>query len=371
MVSNSAVGSCMKKIFLIMVIALIPMVVFAQTVIPDSVYRDIDAVLAQPGAPGLGVVLSGHSGKPWYPRLEDYVLKRSRQLVIQDNLEQAKVVSLAVIDNNLDNIDAVDLYQSVQRAIENRAKDARKEEERAALALHKQQVKESKVREEVEKTYRAVVNPTSGKKVYLDQDINTQYRNYNWDFLVGLANVAHVSDPVQSSIKYGISGSASAIYRGKDFSAGADIMGEGLILTFVGDEAINWHAGGVIVLSSNAISRYLFLRLGYYMFGFDSGSTKVVETAFNTPVAGLSFRDIRFGSSGLLQVGADWYAGHLFESDITAAMGAHIMMTFILAEMHNFDVLFRAGVKDSLFLVDGGMRNDVKLTLAIGVGNYE
>ena len=231
------------------------MVVFAQTVVPDSVYREIDSIILQPQAPGLSLVLSNHSDKPWYPRLEDYVLKRSRQLVIQDNLDQAKVVSLAVIDNNLDNVDAVDLYQSVQRAIENRAKDTRKEEERAALALHKQQVKESKVREEVEKTYRAVVNPTSGKKVYLDQDINTQYRNYNWDFLVGLANVAHVSDPVQSSIKYGISGSASAVFRGQDFSAGADIMGEGLILTFVGDEAINWQAGGVIVLSSNEIGR--------------------------------------------------------------------------------------------------------------------
>lgn len=107
------------------------------------------------------------------------------------------------------------------------------------------------------------------------------------------------------------------------------------------------------------------------MFGFDSGSTKVEESTFNTPIAGLSFRDIRFGSSGFLKIGADWYAGHLFESDITAAAGAHMGLTFILAEMHNFDVLLRAEVKDSLFLVDGGIRNDAKITLSIGVGNYE
>lgn len=364
-------GSFMKKYILIMVITLIPIVVFAQTVVPDSVYRDIDALLAQPGAPGLGVVLSGHSDKPWYPRLESYVLKRSRQLVIQDNLDQAKIASLAVIDTNLDNVDAVELYQSIQRAIENREKDVRKEEERAALALHKEQATETKVREKVEKTYRALVNPTSGKKVYLDQDSNSQYRTYNWDLLLGLANGSYVSDPVQSSIKYGISGNASVVFRGQDFSAGADVMGEGMILTFSGDEALNWQAGGVIVLASNAVSQYLYLRLGYFMFGFDSGSKKVTETTFNTPVAGISLRDVRFGSSGLFQMGADWYAGHLFEPDITAALGAHIGLTFILAEMDNFDFLLRAGVKDSVFLVDGGMRNDVKVTLSIGVGNYE
>ncbi|HPA11484.1 MAG TPA: hypothetical protein PLV73_11780 [Treponemataceae bacterium] len=360
-----------RKILLMLVVLLIPFGLFCQAVVPDSVYRETDNAIAQGGVPGLGGVLSKYSAYPWYSRLEDFVLKKARQLVIQDDLDQAAAVSLSVIDANLDNQDAVQLYQSIQRAREDREAERRKEEEKKALAVHKQQAQETKAREEVDKTYKAVVNPSSGKKVYLDQDYNTQYRKTNWDLFLGLAALSHTSDPDKAAIKYGLGGNGSFIFRGEGFSAGADISGEGMILTLSGDPGINWNVGGVMLVANNALSRFTFLRLGYYLFAFDGGSEDYEETSFNTPVVGFEFRDVRIGDSGFFQLGADWYAGHLFDPDIVAAMGFQTGMTFILAEMHSFDVMFRACVRDSLFLVDGGMRNDVKLTLSIGVGNYE
>lgn len=371
-VTTGVLGCCMRKLLFVSLFSFLAVAgVFSQTVVPDSVYREVDAVISQPGAPGLGDIISSYGTHSWYPRLEDFVLKRSRQLIINDDLDQASAVSLALVDANLDNVEAFELYQSIERAKERREEERQREAEDAALELHKQQVQEARIREDVDKTYKALVNPTSGQTVYLDQQVNSQYRDVNWDAMVGLGVLSHVQDPDKSAIKYGLSVSGSVIFRGEGFSAGADIIGEVLILTLTGDEAINWKAGGVFLLANNSLSRNAFIRLGYCLFGFDSGSEEYPEKTFGTPVAGFEFRDIRVGSSGFFQMGADWYAGHLYDKDILAAMGFHMALTAVFADMPEFDVFIKAGIRDSLFLINGGVRNDAKLTLSIGVGNYE
>lgn len=268
----------MRKILCISLLSILALPgVFSQPVVPDSVYRDIDGIIAQDGAPGLNENLSSYRAYPWYSRLEEFVLKRSRQLVIENNLEQASAVTLALVDTNLDNVEAFELYRSIQRAQERREEERQREEEEKALAQHRQQVQEAKIREDVDKTYKALVNPTSGKTVYLDQQVNSQYRDINWDVMLGLAVLSHVSDPDKSTVKYGLSGSGSVIFRGEGFSAGGDIIGEGLILTLTGDDAINWKAGGVFLLANNTLSRNAYIRIGYCLFGFDSGSTEYPE----------------------------------------------------------------------------------------------
>lgn len=283
---------------------------FSQPVVPDTVYRSVDGLIEQNAAPGLKDTLLSYTTYPWYSRLEDFVLKRARQLVIDNRLDQASAVSLALVDANLDNVEAFELYQSIQRAQERQKEEQARKEEETALALHRQQVQEAKIREDVDKTYKALVNPTSGKTVYLDQQVNSQYRDLNWDLMLGLAVLSHVNDPDKSTVKYGLSGEGSIIFRGEGFSAGADIIGEGLILALTGDEALNWKVGGVFLLANNALSRNAYVRIGYCLFGFDSGSTDYPEKTFGTPVAGFEFRDIAVGSSAFFQMGADWYAGH-------------------------------------------------------------
>ncbi len=362
----------MRKV-LFALLLLVPAVsaVYSQPVVPDSVYRDIDGIIARDGAPGLEEVLSSHKSSSWYFRLEDFTLKRARQLIIENNLDQAAVVTLALVNVNLDNVEAYELYQSIERAKERREEKVKRQEEEEALALYRQQVQEAKIREDVDKTYKALVNPTTGKTVYLDQQVNSQYRDLNWDIMLGLAVLSHVRDPEKSTVKYGLSGSGSVIFRGEGFSAGGDIIGEGLILTLTGDDAINWKAGGVFLLANNTLSRNAYIRIGYCLFGIDSGSTEYPEKTFGTPVAGFEFRDIAVGSSGFFQLGADWYAGHLYDEDIIASLGFHLALTAVLADMPTFDVFIKAGFRDSLFMMNEGIRNDANLTLSIGVGNYE
>ncbi len=362
-----------------MKIRLVPVVLYllvsallcAQVAVPDDVYRSVDAAIAEPGSPRLKSALAQHSASPWYPRLENYVLKRSRQFVIQNDLDQAKAASLAVIDVNLDNREAVELYQAIQAAIVKRDEEAVKAKEREAVAAHKQQIAETKAKEEVAKTYRAVTNPTTGKKVYLDQDFNTHYRQVSWDVMLGLATVQYVTEPERQSTKYGISASAAVIWRGEDLSAAIDGFGDGMLLGLSGDPALNWSAGGLFSVASNNLTKRLFLRGGYMVMVYDMGSEKYRETSFATPIAGVGIRDVPMGEGGFFNLALDWYAGHLFDPDVTFAMGASMGLMFVLADMPDFDIHFLMGARDTVLVLPDGLKNDIKVVLAIGVGNHE
>lgn len=362
----------MKRAFsLLALILVLPFVAFSQSAVPDSVYRQADDLVSRQAVPELNAFLSKSTSSSWYPRLETYLLKKSRQMVIENKLDEAKVVSLAVIDANLDNKEAVDLYQSIQVAITKRDADAKKVAEEQSLTTYKQKAAESKIKQELPKTYKTATNTATGKKVYLDQDFNSHYRKLNWDFMLGLANLNAVYSPEDLSLKYGVSASGSLFYIGETFTVGADIIGDAMILTFTGPQAINWTAGAVASLGVNSVSKYMVLRTGFSGLGFGYGSDDIESSLFLTPVVGLGLRDVAIRDSGRFAFALDWYPGHLMEDDMTVALGANMLLTFILADMQDFDIHFQAGVRDTVLLYSDGLKNDAKLLLAIGVGNYE
>lgn len=344
--------------------------VFSQAVVPDAVYRQADAAMSEAGAPELPVILSVNSSKAWMPRLEAYVLKKARQLVIENNLEQASALSLHIIDNNLDNIQALELYQSIRTAMVKQEAENKKAAERQALESHRQQVAESKIKQDLSKTYKTV-NTTSGKKIYLDQDFNSHYRTITWEALLGLGNVSWGLDDGESSVKYGLSGAASVFYRGESWIVGMDAEGHGMILSFMGTPSVNWGAEAVGVFSSAVLNKYLGLRLGYSFMGIEYGEQELPAFSFQTPVVGLGLHDVKLGETGRLKMGIDYYAGHLFADTIDAALGFNLTATSVMAELSDFDIHFRTGIRDTLMIKGGTPVNDVRLILAFGVGNYE
>jgi hypothetical protein len=361
----------MKKIILLVGLLLAVSVMLCAQVVPDAVYRQADEALAEEGVPKLSPLLRKSTASPWYPRLESYIMKKTRQLVIQNEMDRAKAVSLALIDNNLDNKEAVDLYQSIQETIARRENEDKKASDRETVNTFKQAATETKIKKDIAKTYKTATNTATGKKVYLDQDFNNTYRSYTWDFMLGLANIGYVQDSTGQNFKYGLSGSGSFFYHGEDFTIGADIEGGGMMLTLSGDDGLNWTGAGVASLSAHAISKYFFFRGGYAAFAYDSGSLEKSETVFTTPVAGLGFRDVHMGESGRFRMALDYYPGHLLEEDMIVAVGANIGLSFVLAKMQDFDFIFHTGFADNVFLYSDGLKNDAKLILAVGVGNYE
>lgn len=362
----------MKRLVLFLSIILFSStIIFAQAVVPDAVFRQVDDIMSRNAIPELNVVLSKNSEAPWYPRLEAYLLKRARQQVIDNKLDDAKSVSLAVIDANLDNKEAVDLYQSVQSAIKKRDAEAKKVAEEESVAAYKQKVAENKIRQELPKTYKTATNTSSGKKVYLDQDFNNHYRTWNWDFMVGLANVDFTTTRDTKDLKYGLAVSGSAYYIGDTYCAGLEVLGDAEPLSIAGTKSTNWSGGGIVSLGLTGVSKYAVLRTGYMGFGYDYGSVDVDSALFMTPVVGFGLRDLLVGDSSRLAWALDYYPGHLMNSDMKAAFGTQLLMTFVLSRMQDFGIHFQAGIRDTVLLYNDGLKNDAKLVLAIGIGDYE
>ena len=354
-----------------LIVSSVSPVLYAQAVVPDATYRQIDDIITRNAAPELKTALAKNGNAAWYPGLEAYILKQARQMVIENKLDSAKMLTLAIIDQNLDNKDAVALYESVRDAISKRDAIAKKTAEDQSLAAYKQKAAENKTQTQIPKTYKTATNTSSGKTVYLDQDFNNHYSTYTWDFLVGLANINDVLASGTNSLKYGLSVSGSLFYLGEDYTIGADIDGSAMLLTFTGGQTVNWTGGAVVSVSVNNLSKYLVLRLGFLALGDGYGSSKVASELFMTPVTGLGFRDVKLGKTGRIQGALDYYPGHLMLSGMPLALGAQLLGSFVLADMSDFDVQLQTGIKDSVRIYSGGVKNDAKIIFAIGVGNYE
>jgi hypothetical protein len=362
----------MKRIVLFLSLLFISSTLLvAQSTVPDSVFRQVDDIVSRGAISELNAVLSKNSAAPWYPRLEAYLLKRARTQIINNKLEDAKAVSLAVIDANLDNKEAVDLYQSVQAAIKKRDSEAKKIAEQESVAAYKQKVAESKIRQELPKTYKTATNTSSGKTVYLDQDSNAHYRTWNWDFLVGLANMDFTATSDIKDFKYGLSVSGSAFYVGETWRVGLDVLGDAEPLAIAGTKSTNWSGGGIVSLGRTDISKYAVFRAGFMGFGYDYGSVDADPELFMTPVAGFGFRDMLLGDSTRFAWALDYYPGHWANSGMSAAFGTQLLATFVLAKMQDFGIHFQAGIRDTVLLYTDGVKNDAKLFLALGIGDYE
>lgn len=353
----------MKKFLLLASLLVLGTSVLWAQVVPEEMYRQADSALQDNSGSNLNELLSKNTTAPWYPRLESYVLKKARQMIIDNEFERAKTVSLAVIDNNLDNEEAVALYQSVKSTIAKRDAEQKKAAEQQSVSSFKQAATETKIKQDIAKTYKTATNTATGKKVYLDQDFNNTYRSYTWDFMLGLANLSYVTVPEGANMKYGLSASGTFFYHGEDFRIGADIIGDVMMVTFFGDDELTWSGEGLLSITANKMSKYFELRAGYTALGY-------VEP-FYTPLVGLGFRDVKLGDSGRLSIALDYYPGSLMEKDMLAAAGGNFGISSVLAKMQNFDIQFFIGVKDAVLIYSNSLKNEAKLRLAIGVGNYE
>ncbi len=340
----------------------------AQSVVPDSVYANLDSALTNPAE--LTSLLAKSSNYPWYPKAEAYVLKKARQLVIENRLSEAKAVSLAVIDNNLDNADAVELYQSIEKAEKRNQKEADAQAEKAVLEAFRQQAAQAKVKQEVAKTYQSVTNATSGKTIYLDQSFNRHYRTWNWDFLLELADIdTTVTVPGEVDVKYGLGLRGGLVYHGDSMTVGGELDASSEIVTFTGTPSVDWTGGAVLFLSGS--EGHVAFRLGGRYLSLGLGNEEVQSYSLATPVVGLSIRDIQMGEGNRFKWFLDWYPGHLYTPGLVAAGATGVAFAWRMADLQDFDIHFHAGIHDTILVRTADIKNTARVFLAIGVGDYE
>ncbi|WP_407427584.1 hypothetical protein [Treponema sp.] len=358
----------------------------------SAVYKQIDEAVAAKNSEAISSILKQNRQSQYYPMIEAYTLKKTRLLIISDELEVARQTSLAVIDNNLENFDAVELYSYIDKAIlnqqaANQALENRKrlEAERIAALNAK-----SKAKLESRGNYQ-IVNTASGQEVYVNEQ-QASFSSKIWTVKLGLADVVYqkVTDPDYSSLKYGLAFGATIFRPSERFVIGADIFADANIVTLMSEggdeEAIAqkkkdnkdfdkpqeffFSVRLVPELAFADISKNLFFRAGVAAHALASNDQQITNSTktFISPVLGLALDNISLGESQF-RLFADYDLGHLFKDDIkfAAEFGTSLLLPVAVNDKTKFGV--EIGFQDLLLMKDEGMENRAKFTFAIGVGN--
>ena len=366
----------LKFIVALLVLILSSSRVFALEEYVTTVYTQIDECFNKKNEAKLNKILSLYKNDQYYYLMENYTQKKIRRLIVNNDYDFAMDAILAVIENNLDNEEAVEMYSVISDAYEIQRKHEIELENQRQLELARLQLEKEKQRGSVEKEYVSAAKSTGGS-VYVSGK-ETNLTSYNWKAALGMIDLLHLYDKQGeiNSIHYGVSLDFRYEYTmenkmvlGTDVFAGFQFMGfadEEKLVPMIGDMDIALKA------AMPQISKDLFFRLG-----FDAAVTGKSKTAVDTkwivenfysPTIGIKYERIPLGPVKL-DIGADWLAGHLFTEDIKAAAGASMNIEVPFAEMEKVKLNLNIGIRDKFFLKEEGLENRASVIMAIGVEN--
>ncbi len=354
-----------------------------------EIYKQIDMAVASKSADKISQILQAHRSSENYQLIENYTLKQTRKLIITDNLELARQTSLAVIDNNLENFDAVELYSYIDKAILNQQAANQAAENRKRLEQERIAARNAKSKQQIESrgNFQSVTT-ASGAEVYQNEQ-QASFSSTIWTVKLCLAdfNFQKITDPDYSSLKYGLGFGANIFRPSERFILGADLFADAHIVTLTasekkaastssgtdGDLPQEFFISGRLVpeLAFADLSKNLFIRAGIaaHMLSSDSRDITNSTETFITPVVGLALDNISLGDSQF-RLFADYDVGHLFYDEIKMAMefGTSLMLPFSVSDKTKMGL--ELGLQDLLIMKDeGGIENRAKFTFAIGVGN--
>ncbi len=370
-----------KRSFKTLVVSLLMLLVssslFAVEEYISQIYKDLDHVFIIKSDTELNEILSKNNDDKYYYLIENYTEKKIRRLIVNNDYDFAMTAIIIVIENNLDNENAVDMYTVIANAYEVQQKMEQENEERRQKELVRIEMEKDKQRGSADKEYVSASNTSSGRVVYVSGKAPTSSSS-SWKASFGMVNLTHLFDEPGdiSSIHYGISGDYRYEYSlEKKIVVGFDISGGLNFLTIADEEKmvpILADANLAFKFALPQISPNFFFRagVGAIVSGTSSmaADTKDIAPTMFSPVLGIKMERIPLGKLKL-DLGADWYAGHLFYEDVNLAVGGDLNLEVPFAELEKINLSFNFGVKDKFIMKTTGIENRASVILAIGVGN--
>ena len=344
----------------------------------SEIYKQIDTCFATKDEAKLNSLLSRNTTDRYYYLMENYTQKKIRRLIVNNDYDFAMAATLIVIENNLDNEEAVEMYSVISDAYEIQRKHEAELEYQRQLELARIEKEKEKQRGNVEKEYVSA-SKTSGGAVYVAGK-ETKLTSTNWQLKLGMADVAYLFSKSESgdisSFHYGVSGEFNYKYTMENKNViGADaFIGAQFLALADEDKLVPLLLDGELALklAFGRLSKNFFIRAGFDAV-VTGKSTVAPKTAgvldnFYSPFVGIKLDGLSIGSAKL-DLGADWLAGHLFNKNVKAAAGVAMNIGIPFAELEKVKLNFNIGVKDKFFLTQGGLENRASVILAIGVEN--
>ena len=341
-----------------------------------EVYKQIDSCFSAKDEAKLNSVLSKNVNDKYYYLMENYTQKKIRRLIVNNDYDFAMSAILVVIENNLDNEEAVEMYSVISDAYEIQRKHEAELEYQRQMELARIQMAKEKQRGNVEKEYVSAAKSTGGS-VYVSGK-ETKLTSTYWKASLGLVDFLSLLEKSSdiATFHYGVSAEFNYEYTMEDKNVlGADIFGGAQFLAIADeDKTVPLLADleGAVKYAFAKLSQNLFIRVGFNGIitgkSQDVTGTDAVLNNFYSPFVGVKMERVPVGPVKIT-VGADWLAGHLFVSNVKVAAGAAFNVEIPFAELVKVKLNFNIGAKDKLFLKKEGMENRASVILAIGVEN--
>ena len=144
-------GRKLKIIVALLAVILTTSSLFALEEYVSEVYKQIDDCFASQDDVKLNKILSDNNRDKYYYLMENYTQKKIRRLIVNNDYDFAMDAILAVIENNLDNEEAVEMYSVISDAYDIQRKHEAELEQQRQLELARIELEKEKQRGSVEK----------------------------------------------------------------------------------------------------------------------------------------------------------------------------------------------------------------------------
>lgn len=368
-----------KTFFSVMIFLFASVSLFAVDEYISKIYKQLDKIFQEKSENALNNVLSDNNQDKNYYLIENYTEKKIRRLIVNNDYDFAMTAIIIVIENNLDNEQAVEMYSIISEAYEVQKAYETEQEQKRQLELARIEMEKEKQRVNVDKKYVSTSKTDTGKSVYISGK-ETKLSSYSWKAMLGFLDLAWLMESTSglNNLAYGVSLSGRYEYTfPNDVIFGGEIFADGHFLSFTQEKEsiipVFGEVEGLLKFSTTEISKNLFFRLGFggIYTGKDSKAVNTVSIADTllTPIVGVNFQKIKLPFANL-DIGADWYAGHLFaQSNLNFAMGVNMNLEFAFASMDEVALNLNIGLRDKIFVKQGGFENRASLIFAVGVEN--
>ena len=368
-----------KTFFSVMIFLFASVSLFAVDEYISKIYKQLDKIFQEKSENALNNVLSDNNQDKNYYLIENYTEKKIRRLIVNNDYDFAMTAIIIVIENNLDNEQAVEMYSIISEAYEVQKAYETEQEQKRQLELARIEMEKEKQRVNVDKKYVSTSKTDTGKSVYISGK-ETKLSSYSWKAMLGFLDLAWLMESTSglNNLAYGVSLSGRYEYTfPNDVIFGGEIFADGHFLSFTQEKdniiPVFGEVEGLLKFSTAEISKNLFFRLGFggIYTGKDSKAVNTVSIADTllTPIVGVNFQKIKLPFTNL-DIGVDWYAGHLFaQSNLNFAMGVNMNLEFAFASMDEVALNLNIGLRDKIFVKQGGFENRASLIFAVGVEN--
>ena len=194
----------------------------------SKIYKQLDKIFYEKSENELNNVLSNNSQDRNYYLIENYTEKKIRRLIVNNDYDFAMTAIIIVIENNLDNEQAVEMYSIISEAYEVQKKYEAEQEQKRQLELARIEMEKEKQRVNVDKKYVSTSKTDTGKSVYISGK-ETKLSSYSWKGCLGIIDFAWLMEGASglNNLAYGISLSGRYEYTfPNDVIFGGDVFAE-------------------------------------------------------------------------------------------------------------------------------------------------